>query len=140
MARGDTFNKNKKTDIPVFERMLDSADEQSETLSIPDSSDSSIEEIKNVFGNESVPEFKPRTVEPLQPKIKARAKETVTRTLRMDKAVSDALGSTVSDGKGGKISGSKGFMGDVINNALIKELVFMGALDKKYLDNVKPYE
>ena len=137
MARGDTFNKNKKHDIPVFEKMLDSADEKSETLSIPDSS---IEEIKNVFGNDSVPEFKPRTVEPLQPKIKARAKETVTRTLRMDKAVSDALGSTVSDGKGGKISGSKGFMGDVINNALIKELVFMGALDKKYLDNVKPYE
>ena len=137
MARGDTFNKNKKHDIPVFEKMLDSADEKSETLSIPDSS---IEEIKNVFGNDSVPEFKPRTVEPLQPKIKARAKETVTRTLRMDKAVSDALGSTVSDGKGGKISGSKGFMGDVINNALIKELVFMGALDKKYLENVKPYE
>lgn len=137
MARGDTFNKNKKHDIPVFEKMLDSADDKSETLSIPDSS---IEEIKNVFGNDSVPELKPRTVEPLQPKIKARAKETVTRTLRMDKAVSDALGSTVSDGKGGKISGSKGFMGDVINNALIKELVFMGALDKKYLENVKPYE
>jgi len=137
MARGDTFNKNKKHDIPVFEKMLDSADDKSETLSIPDSS---IEEIKNVFGNDSVPELKPRTVQPLQPKIKARAKETVTRTLRMDKAVSDALGSTVSDGKGGKISGSKGFMGDVINNALIKELVFMGALDKKYLENVKPYE
>lgn len=140
MARGDTFNKNKKPNpTPVFESMLEFAPDEEEELNIS-VKDEEVEAIKNVFGGEAVQQLPTRTVKPLQPKVKAKSKSTVTRTLRIDADVSKALNSTVSDGNGKKVAGSKGFMGDVVNNALIKELVLMGALNKKYLENIKPYD
>lgn len=140
MARGDTFNKNKKPNqTPVFESMLDFIPDEEEELNVS-VKDEEVDDIKNVLGGDTVQQLPTRTVQPLQPKVKAKEKTTTTRSLRIDIAVSKALDSTVSDGKGGKVAGSKGFMGDVLNNALIKELVLMGALNKKYLKNIKPYD
>lgn len=63
----------------------------------------------------------------------------VTRTFRVDSDISEVLDGIVTKSNGERRKGSKGFLSQLVNNAVIKELVELGAIDESYLNKITPY-
>lgn len=72
--------------------------------------------------------------------FKSKEPTSATRTFRISVDLNDQITDMVIDGRGRKIPGSQGFLKTFANNALIKEMVEIGALDESYLDNLIPYD
>lgn len=83
---------------------------------------------------------KAKTEEPFKISFDKKEPEAVTRTFRINTDISRTLTSIVSDSNGEKKEGSKGFLSRLVNNAVIKELVELGALDESYLNEIIPYD
>ena len=63
----------------------------------------------------------------------------VAKTFKIREDVVEAFDSLFEDSRGRKIKGVRGMMSKVATNALIKELVELGALDEDYLDKLESY-
>lgn len=77
-----------------------------------------------------------------RPNVLAFMSETervVAKTFKIREDVVEAFDSLFEDSRGKKIPGVRGMMSKVATNALIKELVELGALDPEYLDKLEEY-
>lgn len=63
----------------------------------------------------------------------------VAKTFKIREDVVEAFDSLFEDSRGRKIKGVRGMMSKVATNALIKELVELGALDEDYLNKLESY-
>lgn len=71
---------------------------------------------------------------------KLHADNNISRSVTLEPLISDKLDFLVTDPKTGKkLKGSKGILKQVVNNALKKELVDMGVLDKSILETLEDY-
>lgn len=100
-----------------------------------------VDDVKKKLGDPSVPQTKLKKHSPEQAKfIKRRVEvKNVYKTYRVNEDVVELIDSLVSDDNGKKISGTRGLVSQIVNNALIKELISMGLLDKSAISRIKEY-
>lgn len=72
--------------------------------------------------------------------FQAKKPDPVSRLFQIRPEVSREMDNIVLDEDRNRKAGSKGFLSDLANNAIIKELVDMGAVDQSFLKHLKPYE
>lgn len=151
MGRKDTFQPS-----PFDDRLNEELEE--ETLgSIADETEDSIEfdfdkfpkldesTVKNMEPEQKVVEEPPvvkpkKTKKPPTPFLDIETKETARRTFVISKELDDILDSLVINKKTGRrITGRKGVLSKLMNNALIREFVEIGLLDESSLDELESY-
>lgn len=62
------------------------------------------------------------------------------RTFRLSPELDQAITEMVTDSRGKRIKGSKGFLKSFVNNALIKEMIYIGVLDESYSNKLTSYD
>lgn len=153
MGRKQTYERNALDDM--FDE-FENDDIQAEQLDVkvPESKneDTTIEETKSEpeekleTPTKSKPKkrstTKPKSRKKKSPPINFKKKEptSVTRSFRISPELDGLINDMVSDGKGKKISGSRGFLKVFAHNALIREMVELGFVDESYLENLIPYD
>ena len=138
MARADRTVKPTQTladermNNPVFpQKPVDNSDEVKLT----------VDDVKKKLGDPTTPQTKLKKHSPEQAKfIKKRVEyKNVYKTYRINEDIVNLIDSLVSDDNGKKLSGTRGLMSQIVNNALIKELISMGILDKSAINRIKEY-
>ena len=119
--------------------------EEPTTTPTPKNVDKATGEIKSETSpkktDKKAPNKKRRKVAASKPFTFSKAKEdSVTRSFRVERHVSEAIDEIVMGENGKKIEGSRGFIKTLINNALIKELVELGVLDRNQLNKITSYD
>ena len=72
--------------------------------------------------------------------IKKRVEyKNVYKTYRVNEDIVNLIDSLVSDENEKKLAGTRGLVSQIVNNALIKELISMGVLDKSAINRIKEY-
>lgn len=71
---------------------------------------------------------------------KRKEDETTPRAFRIPVELDEDIKEMVSGNNGGRAKGSYGFNKAFANNALIKEMVYLGVLDESALDRLIPYD
>lgn len=154
MGRKDTFNRSKAS---VFESMLDEPLKTDEIKLAEDKSVPAIADRKTKTTNDKTNKAAIKKEKPVkkttQPKTENeiglvkkpvfgvdKKPASVNRSFNIPKEISQILDATVSDGKGGKVKGSYGFIKTVVTNGIIKELIDVGVLDENYKDNLREYD
>lgn len=100
-----------------------------------------VDDIKKNLGDPTTPQTKLKKHSPEQAKfIKKRVEfKNVYKTYRVNEDIVNLIDSIVSDENGKKLSGTRGLVSQIVNNALIKELISMGILDKSAINRIKEY-
>lgn len=65
--------------------------------------------------------------------------ETVNKTFVIKKEIADAIDYLFIDKNGKRVPGTRGMVGKIANNGLIRELVSTGVLDESYLEKLESY-
>lgn len=138
MARADRTVKPTQTladermNNPVFpQQPIDNSDEVKLT----------VDDVKKKLGDPTTPHTKLKKHSPEQAKfIKKRVEyKNVYKTYRVNEDIVNLIDSLVSDENGKKLAGTRGLVSQIVNNALIKELISMGILDKSAINRIKEY-
>lgn len=83
---------------------------------------------------------KPKEVKVTNPIKFSNAPLTVNQNFRVAPEIKKLVSAMTEDENGDTIPGSKGFKKAFGTNAIIKEMVHLGALDESYLENLIPYK
>lgn len=65
--------------------------------------------------------------------------KNVYKTYRVNEDIVNLIDSLVSDENEKKLAGTRGLVSQIVNNALIKELISMVILDKSAINRIKEY-
>lgn len=116
------------------EPLNDSDDESIDWSELPKKDDSEKSNKKEEVSGEKKPSKKANALS-----FMSDTEAMVAKTFKIREDVVEAFDSLFEDSRGRKIKGVRGMMSKVATNALIKELVELGALDEDYLDKLESY-
>lgn len=132
MGRGDTYGKDrsKEKKSPFMNTLEQDITTSDNDFSLASGANNPTKENDRV---------KPEEVGIPQVNIFGSA-ETERKTYVIDKTIADTFDRlTIDLATGKKKKGAKGIISKIVNNALYKELIELGALPEEYKSNIKDY-
>lgn len=134
----------KEIEVKVTAQEPDVADEVIEQAVEETQNDIDLAGLPTVNGEEEIDETVKRPKK-TSAKKKATAvnffavEETINKTFVIKKEIADTIDNLFIDKNGKRVPGTRGMVGKIANNGLIRELVAAGVLDESYLEKLESY-